>query len=237
MACKKALTKSNGDMEKAFEILRKTGEAKAASKSERTTSEGGIFIKISNNKICIVKILCETDFVSRNEDFIKIGNNLAEMGLEKGEDKTNEEADSVIKNAVLKLGENIKFDSIKVLEKDTWGYYIHSNGKLGAIVSLSGGNEEQAKDIAMHVTASSPDCILPEEVSSEFIEKEVDIMKEQLKNEGKPEQIWDKILEGKIKKLKEEKALITQNFVKDPSIKVKDFLKEATITYFEKIEI
>jgi len=237
MACKKALIESNGDMEKAIEILRKSGEAKAAAKAERTTKEGRLFFKIEGNHVAIVKLLCETDFVARNDDFIQTGTRILDIALAHGAEKAMAEGDPLLKNAILKLGENMTINTVKVLEGKVWGYYLHSTNKVGAVVSIENGTEELAKDIAMHVTAMSPRYLSPDDVKQEEVDKEIEIMKAQLQKEGKPEAIWDKILAGKVKKYREEHALLTQPFVKDPSITIAKHLGKAVITYFERIAI
>jgi elongation factor Ts len=237
MACKKALLESNGDMEKAIEVLRKSGEAKAAAKAERTTNEGRLFFKIDGTRVAIVKLLCETDFVARNDDFIQTGNSILDIALQHGAEKAMAEGDPLLKNAILKLGENMSINTVKVLEGKVWGAYIHSTNKVGAVVSIENGTEELAKDIAMHVTAMSPRYLSPDDVKQEEVDKEIEIMKAQLQKEGKPEAIWDKILAGKVKKYREENALLTQPFVKDPSLTVEKTLHGAKITVFERISI
>lgn len=237
MACKKALTEANGDMDKAVEILRKSGEAKAASKADRATHEGRLFIQVKGSKLLAVGLSCETDFVARNEDFAAIGEKM--IGILENGDETSarEQGEALLKEAVVKLGENMSVSLVKKLEGKNWGYYIHSNNKLAAAVSVENGTEDQAKEVAMHVAATNPGYLSPADVAESFVNQEVEIMKANLKNEGKPENIWDKILEGKVKKLREEHALLTQNFVKDPSMTVEKFLNGAKITHFERFAL
>lgn len=237
MACKKALTEAGGDMDKAVEILRKSGEAKAASKADRATHEGRLFIRIKGSMLFAVGLSCETDFVARNEDFAAIGEKILDL-LENGDESAaKEQGETLLKEAVVKLGENMSVGFVKKIEGNTWGYYIHSNNKLGAAVSVENGSEDQAKEVAMHVAATNPGYLSPADVAESFVNGEVEIMKANLKNEGKPENIWDKILEGKVKKLREENALLTQNFVKDPSMSVEKFLNSAKITKFERFAV
>ncbi|MFH0837668.1 MAG: translation elongation factor Ts, partial [Patescibacteria group bacterium] len=214
MACKKALEEAGGDEEKAIEILRKKGAAKAAEKADRAMREGIIVIKTKNNTAVIVKFSCETDFVAKNEEFKAIANKAAETALKKGVEDARKEAEPAIKALFAKLGENmaIEVDSIK---GDGIGEYLHTNGKVGAIVNLASKDAEKARDIAMHITAMNPEVISPEDLPEDVVVKEREIWTEQLKNEGKPAAIIGRILEGKEKKFREEAALIKQSFVKD----------------------
>ncbi len=237
MACKKALTEANGEMEKAVEILRKSGEAKAASKADRVTHEGRIFMKSNGNELGIVGIACETDFVARNEDFGHLGEAVLDVLLNEGEEAAKTKADQMIKELIVKLGENMSLTIAKKVSGHTWGLYVHSNNKLGAFVSLASGTDDQAKDVAMHVAATNPQFLSPDDVDQVAVDKEVEIMKEQLKNEGKPENIWDKILEGKVKKFREERALLTQPFVKDPSMTIEKYLNGVAVEKFEYVAL
>ena len=240
MACKKALVESGGDEEKAIEYLRKSGEAKALSKADRDTHEGAVAVAISADKKkgAIVSLLCETDFVARNEDFVHIVNTVAETALAQGVDAAKAAAEAPIREAVLKLGENIRLDRVDVMEGELIGSYVHSNKKVGGLVVLIGGaNDDMAKDIAMQVVAASPDAINPEQIDSSLVEKEKDIYADQLRTEGKPAEMIEKILIGKMNKFKEERALMTQAFIKDPAMKVRDMLKGAGVVQFSRVAI
>lgn len=237
MACKKALTEANGDEEKAIEILRKKGEAKAVDKSDREAKEGGVAAATGGGKGVVVKVCCETDFVARNEDFVALCQKVADIVLEKGIDAAKPEADAIVTEHVGKLGENMILDEVQEGEGAVIGAYIHSNRKVGAMVFLDGGTEEQAKDVAMHVTASDPKVISPDEVSDELVEKEKEIWKDQLKNEGKPEQIWDKIIAGKESKFRSECALMKQPFVKNPEQTIEQYLGDAKVTKFIRMTV
>ncbi len=226
MACKKALEESGGDMEKAMEILRKKGEAKAEDRAGASTAQGAIFVKTEGNKSAMVELQCETDFVAKGDDFLALAESLADRLL-KGEITPEDKDLPEIKDAILKLGENIKIGNMAVVEGDTVGDYVHSNSKIGVLVSLKGGNPEVARDIAMHVAAMNPEVISPDEVSDDAVEKEKTIWAEQLKDEGKPEEIIEKIMMGKERKFREENALVKQSFVKDPEKMIEDLLKEA----------
>ena len=159
--------------------------------------------------------------------------------LLKGEIKPEDRDIPEVKDAVLKLGENIKIGSMKVVEGGTLGDYVHSNKKIGVVVSLSGGSPELARDIAMHVAATNPDVISPEEVSQELVDKEKEIWTDQLKQEGKPEEIIGKIMMGKENKFRGENALLKQPFVKDPDKTIENLLSEASavVKEFERFAI
>lgn len=226
MSCKKALEEAKGDLDKAVEILRKKGEAKAVERIGRKTSQGAVVVKTKDNKAAMVELLCETDFVSRGEDFLALADKLADQLLAE-EIKPSDRDIPEVKDAVLKFGENIQIGDMCVCEGKTLGNYVHSNKKIGVIVSLKGGSPELAKDIAMHTAATNPLFKFPEEVSADLIKKEKEIWAEQLKNEGKPEAIIEKIMMGKEKKFREENALIKQMFVKDPEKNIEQLLKSA----------
>lgn len=225
MACKKALEETDGDIEKAVDLLRKKGEAKAVDRAARATSQGIVAIKIEGGKAGMAKLLCETDFVARGDDFIALSDALAEKAL-KGEIKDGDEVPEV-KDAVLKMGENIQLGEVKLVEGDVLGSYVHSNKKIGVVVAFKGGAEDLAKDIAMHAAATAPQCISPDEVSQELVDKEKEIWKDQLAQEGKPEEIIGKIMMGKEKKFREASALLKQPFVKDPEKTIEQLLADA----------
>ena len=229
MACKKALEESNGDMDGAIEILRKRGGLKAAEKSSRSTGEGCVAI----NGRAMIKLLCETDFVAKNEDFIAFAQELADKAAVEGVDAVTNFFESAKGDKIQAMGENLVLEFVDVLQGgDTVSGYVHSNRKLGALVVLEGGDAEKAKDVAMHVTAMDPMVANPSDVPAEAIEKEKAIYKEQLAAEGKPEQIWDKIMEGKVNKFCAERALTSQSFVKDPSMTVQEYLGDAKVLMF-----
>lgn len=226
MACKKALEESDGDSGKAIELLRKKGEAKAVDNSSRTTGQGAVAVKAEGNKIAMVELRCETDFVAMGEDYQGLAESIADKLL-KGEIKETDRDLPEVKEAVLRLGENIQIADMVLLEGDSVGSYVHSNKKIGVVVALSGGNIELAKDLAMHVAATSPQVLSPTEVAQELVDKEKEIWADQLKQEGKPAEMIEKIMMGKEKKFREENALLTQPFVKDPDKMVEALLKEA----------
>jgi elongation factor Ts len=232
MECKKALTQAGGNETTAIEILRKKGADKAAGKSDRTAEEGAV--ALSGNAIVSVK--CETDFVARNDDFIEFVQSLADEAAEHGEDAAREKFEEEKAEKITQLGENLVFGEAKVLEGEVIGGYIHSNRKVGALASLSGGNESIATDIAMHVTAMNPAVTSPDEVSDDLVVKEKEIWKEQLREEGKPAEIIEKIMMGKEKKFREESALIKQPFVKEQGMTVEEYADKnrASVTGFAR---
>lgn len=232
--CKNALEEADGDEEKAIEIMRKKGETKAAERADRATSNGVVAVVQNDNKMAMVALACETDFVAKNPDFIKKAEELAEKLLAEGE---SADFSAEIADMNIRLGEKIEVKDKKVVEGKKLGKYVHLNNRIGVVISTTGGDEEVVKDIAMHIAAMKPTNISPDQVSAELIEKEKEIWRELLKTEGKPEAIWDKIMEGKEKKFREEYALLTQPFVKNPEQLVKDLLGEHTVAEFFRFEV
>lgn len=234
LTCMKALEEANGDMDKAVDILRKKGEAKAESKASRETAEGRVAI----SGRAMIKLLCETDFVAKNEKFQTLVDELVKKTEEEGVEKAREYFDSAQKEYVQSIGENMKLEQAEIVEGGSVvGSYVHSNGKLGAVVLLDGGTEEQAKDVAMHAVAMNPLVANPENVPAENIAKEKEIYVDQLKAEGKPEAIIEKIIEGKVKKYCVDRALSSQPFVKDPSQTVAQYLGDAKLVKFVRYEV
>jgi len=235
-ACKSALEEANGDMDKAIDVLRKKGEAKAVDRAARETHQGVVAIKTAGNKVAMAALLCETDFVSRGDDFNAVVELLAQKLLD-GSLKPEETEVAEVKELVLKAGENIKIGKMAVVEGDNIGTYIHTNKKIGVIVSLEGGTPEIAKDIAMHAAATNPACVSPDEVPEEAVAKEKEIWKDQLSKEGKPAEIVEKIMIGKEKKFREENALLKQAFVKNPDQTIEQILAGATIKSFVRAAV
>ncbi len=234
LACKKALEEANGDNEKAIEILRKRGEAKAAEKSERSTSQGGVAL----SGRALVKVLCETDFVAKNETFIAFAEDVAKKADTEGVEVAKAYFEKIKTDKIQEIGENMVLDAVEVVEGGTTvGSYLHTNRKVGTVVVLDGGTEEQARDVAMHATAMNPLVANIEDVPADLIAKEKEIATEQLKNEGKPEQIIEKILVGKIQKFCAERALVSQPFVKNPEQTVAQYLGSAKLVKFVRVEV
>lgn len=236
MACKRALEEAGGNEDKAIEMLRKKGAAKAAEKSDRSMSEGVIVTKVDGNRAAIVKLTCETDFVTKNEDFKAIANNAVDIAMSDGAEAAKSSQESAIKELFNKLGENMALE-VKVLEGEGIGEYVHSNCKLGTLLNLKSSDGEKARDIAMHVTAMSPVVVNPEDIDENEVAKEKEIWREQLKNEGKPEDLIEKIMMGKERKYREESALMKQTFVKDGDKTVEQYLEGNTVIEFIRMAI
>jgi elongation factor Ts len=237
LAVKKALEEAGGDEEAAIELLKKRGEAQAVKKAGRDQSEGSIFIETASGKAGMVFLGSETDFVARGDDFKAAGVELAKMALEKGADAVKTHAETFIPELVNKLGENVSLTDVQVVEGGTLGSYVHSNSKIGVVITLDGGDEAKARDVAMHAAAMAPEVVSPDEVPVEAVEKEKEVWKEQLKADGKPENIWDKIMMGKEKKFRGESALLKQEFVKDPSMTVEKYLDGAKVTAYVRLAV
>lgn len=237
LACKEALVESAGDEEKAIEILRKRGIAQAAKKAARDQSEGLVFIAEGQGKAALVFLRCETDFVARDENFRKAGGEIATDLLSGGKSHAEKKAGELLPALVQKLGENISVGELHCIEGSTLGTYLHTNAKIGVIIALNGGTVAAARDCAMHAAAMSPRYVTPGDVTGDVVEKEKEIWREQLKKEGKPEAIWDKIMLGKEKKFREENALIKQPFVKDPQKTVEQYLAPATVTAYVRVSV
>jgi len=225
-SCKAALEEANGNLEEAVTVLRKKGEAKAADRAERSTTQGTIAIKVGSGKAAMVKLQSETDFAARSEDFVQLAEKLAEKLLN-GEISPSDRDISEVKDIGLKVGEKVEVGEMAVVEGEIIGDYVHSNKKIGVLVALKGGNQELAKDLAMHSAATNPKVISPDEVPQELVEKEREIWADQMKNEKKPPEIIEKIMLGKEKKFREENALIKQQFVKNPDVTVESLLQGA----------
>lgn len=246
MDCKRALTESNGDMDKAIEILREKGLAAAAKKAGRIASEGLVETYISEDGMngAIVEINCETDFVAKNEDFLAFVKGMAKhAALSKAKDveeMLNEKyilGESTVKDTltslVAKIGENMNLRRFERFSKDQKGLlkdYIHGGGRIGVMVQLACENEtgldEVAKDIAMQVAAANPLYITRDQVTADVIEKEKEIYKAQAMNEGKPENIAEKMVQGRIQKYYKEVCLVEQLWIRDSDLTIQKFLDE-----------
>lgn len=237
LAVKKALDEASGDEEKAIEILRKRGEAQAVKKAARDQSEGCIFIAQEGSKAALVQLACETDFVAKGDDFQSTGKELASKALSEDADAAKSHAESIVPDLVNKLGENISFAEVKVVEGSPLGTYVHTNKKIGVIVTLEGGDETKARDVAMHAAAMAPEFVNPEDVSAEIVEKEKEIWKEQLTKEGKPAEIQEKIMMGKEKKFREESALMKQPFAKDPTMTIEKYLDGTKVVEYVRMAV
>ena len=250
--CKKALVETDGDIEKAVEFLRKAGQAKADKKASRVAAEGVIVIRTSDDHktVTMVEINCETDFTARDESFTQFVNLVGDVALESGSDSleallaakmpsgsTVEEARTAI---ITSIGENINIRRVTRLHTDnnTLGVYVHG-GRIGATVELEAGDDGLAKDLAMHVAASNPMVISPEDVAADVVAKEKEIFIAQAVESGKPQDIAEKMVTGKLRKFTEEVSLLGQPFVKDPSTRVQELLKQANavVRAFHRFEV
>ena len=253
MDCKKVLTETDGDMEKAIELLRERGIAKAAKKSGRVAAEGLVEAYISEDgKVgAVVEVNSETDFVAKNEEFKTFVMNVAKQVVEKNpkdvEDLLNQEAtfeagktvNEALVGKIATIGENLsirrfaRFESKGLLES-----YIHGDGKIAVLINMAKGDKEVAKDLCMQIAAARPEYLNEQAVPAERVEKEKEILKVQTMNEGKPEQIAEKIVQGRIRKFFEEICLVDQVFVKDSNMKVSELLKQkdAEVVEFARFE-
>ena len=242
MDCKKVLTETNGDMEKAIELLRERGIAKAAKKSDRVAAEGLVKAYVTADKKVgvLVEVNSETDFVAQNEDFKNFVGDVAEQVAVKNpkgiEDLLNGESikvsgktvSEVLTDKIATIGENIsirrfvRYESNGLVES-----YIHGAGKIGVLIDLENGTEELAKDLCMQIAAARPEYLSREEVPAEAVNKEMEILKAQAMNEGKPAQIAEKMVQGRIGKFYGEICLLEQAYVKDPDMKVQKVVENS----------
>ncbi len=232
---KNALEEAQGNEEEAIEILRKRGKAQAVKKSDRIQSEGAVFIASNDAKAALVALKCETDFVARSVPFLALGEELAKTLLASGKEAVDALVAEKVPAAVLELGENISLGDVREIESPVVGSYVHSNRKIGVLVGLSGGTQEQANDVAMHGAAMNPLYVRPSDVPAEAIAKEREIWNDQMKDDKKPAEIVEKIMSGKEKKFCEENALLTQAFVKDSSMTVEKMLGGVEVKEYVRI--
>ena len=250
MDCKKALTETSGDIEAAIDLMRASGAAKAAKKAGRIAAEGLVSFKLSadGKSGSIIEINSETDFVSKSDDFINFVADLNDLALEaKSVDieafntqklSDGRDIETAREDIVGKIGENVSVRRTAFLEGSTVAGYQHGE-RIGVLVSLEGGDASLAKDIAMHIAASKPECISEAELSSDLIEREKAVFTEQARESGKPDEIIEKMIVGRMKKFINEVCLVGQPFVKDPETTVGKLLKDkgASITTFVRYEV
>ena len=253
MECKKALQEADGDIDVAIENMRKAGMAKADKKSGRVAAEGRVVIKISDDgkSAAVVEVNCETDFVSGGDDFLSFVDAIAATALKnkpadiaalsgmtlEGSSETVEEAR---KEKIAKIGENMQLRRFDLLETTTgtFGSYLHGS-RMGVLVEMENGNDELIKDVAMHIAASNPLCVSEAEVPADVLEKEKEILRAQALESGKPADIVEKMLTGRIRKYLAEITLLGQSFVKDPDKTVETLLSDAgaTVNRFVRYEV
>lgn len=249
MECKRALVESNGDMDAAAEALRKSGQAKADKKAGRVAADGRVVVKANGSKAVVVEVNSETDFVAKDENFVAFAEAVADAALESGE--TDVEAlsattlpdgrtvETARTELISKVGENISVRRAEQVEAGgPIGYYTHG-AKIGAVVALEGGDETLARDIAMHVAAINPTCIDESGVPAEMLENERRIFTEQSEASGKPPEIVEKMVAGKVAKFLKEITLVGQPFVKDDKTTVGKLLQgaNASVTSFVRFEV
>ncbi|MAY14523.1 MULTISPECIES: translation elongation factor Ts [Oceanospirillaceae] len=243
MECKKALTETDGDIDLAIENLRKNSGLKAAKKADRAAAEGKLRIEVKDGVAFVVEVNSETDFAAGDANFSAFADTvLAKLVATKETDVAKlmegelEEARMAL---VQKIGENITVRRPSVLEAPVLGAYLHSNGKVGCIVALTAGDEELAKDIAMHVTAANPRVVRAEDMPAEVVEKEKEIIKAQPDMAGKPDEIVEKMMVGRINKFLKENSLLDQPFVKNPEQTIAQLAKAAgaDVVSFLRLEV
>jgi len=244
MECKRALTASDGDIDKAIDDLRKSSGIKAAKKAGRIAADGIIAVKISeDNKYGVmIEVNTETDFAARDDSFVSFVNESLNSAYDT--DKfVFEEFIVNMENArqalVQKIGENISIRRVEILSSSIVGSYVHSNKRIGVMVALEKGHAEVAKDVAMHVAASNPQVVKPEDMPDHLVQKEKEIFIAQAKESGKSDEIINKMINGRINKFLSESSLINQPFVKNPEITVNELVKDsdAEILSFYRFEV
>lgn len=254
MDCKKALVEAEGDFDKAVEVLRKKGQKVAAKRADRDSSEGAVIAKVNSeaNKGVVVSLNCETDFVAKNDSFVKLANDFAELALGVN---TKEELlaasyegitvqEKLIEQTGV-IGEKIEIGDFRTLEAPFVGFYIHAGNKIGVITGLNKkaeGAEEVAKEVAMQAAAMNPIALNESEVDQETIDKETEIAKDQLRQEGKPEEMLDKIVVGKINRYFKDNTLVNQAFIKDNKTTVAKHVqaelgKDVEVVAFERVAL
>ncbi len=253
MECKKALTETGGDIEAAIELMRKTGLAKADKKAGRTAAEGLIVIRHAEDgrAVAMVEVNCETDFVAKGDDFQSFADAVAEVvltGDPEGQEALlgatldqGKDVDTVRRELVARIGENInvrRFVRVSTDEAGTLVSYLHG-GRIGVVVETAGGDAELARDIAMHVAASRPICVSAGEVPTAAVEKEREIFAAQAAESGKPPEIVEKMVQGRLRKFLNEVTLLGQPFVKDPDQSVEKLLKSrgVQVRRFQRFEL
>ena len=246
MDCKKALVECEGDIEKALDLLRSNSALKAEKKSSRVAADGILVASVNEDYATLVELNSETDFAAKDANFLSFGEKVKEYVSKNKIFDTSTLVESSLeedrKTLVQTIGENIQIRRVVTLEYDSSmdiGVYIHSDSKLGSLVVVKDGSNDIAKDIAMHVSAFNPLCLSQDDIDQDVLEREKAIYQNQAQDSGKPQEIMDKMVEGKIKRFLSEVSLISQNFVKDPDITVQEYLEKdgATIVSFARLKV
>ena len=254
MDCKKALVEADGDFDQAIELLRKKGQKVAAKRADRDSSEGAAIavVNADANKGVVISLNCETDFVAKNDDFVALANDFAQLALNCNSKEELLAADykgitveEKLTEQTGVIGEKIEIGAFKTLEAPFVGSYIHAGNKIAVLTGLSKGGdnaEEVAKDVAMQAAAMNPVALNEEGVDQETIDKEIEIAKDQLRQEGKPEEMLDNIAKGKIKRFFKDNTLVHQAFIKDNKKSVAQYVtdnlgKDVEVTAFERVAL
>ena len=248
MDCKKALVECEGDKDKAIDYLREKGIAKAAKKAGRIASEGVVAAASNGSTACIVEVNSETDFVAKNENFQNLVKKIAEhivatkpadMDALNASELDGKTVADVMTEAVASIGEKLSLRRFEVYtsEDGKLATYIHMGGKIGVIVELSGGEDELGKDVAMQIAAAKPQCISRADVDTDALAHEREVLRKQALEEGKPEKIVEKMVDGRINKYYKEVCLVEQEFVKDSDKTIKDFLGGVEVRRFARFEM
>ena len=246
MECKKALVECSGDIEKALDLLRSNSALKAEKKAARVAADGVLRAHVGDDYSTLIEINSETDFAAKDENFIKFADDvqkfISENKLTDIADIQASEVEDKRKALVQTIGENIQLRRLETIEYSSemnTGSYVHSDSKLGSIVVISGGDETLAKDIAMHVAAFNPLCLSEADIDPQILEREKAIYMVQAEESGKPKEIMEKMIEGKLKRFLSEVSLLSQNFVKDPEVTIQNLLdsNNAKIESYTRLKV
>ena len=246
MECKKALVECSGDIEKALDLLRSNSALKAEKKAARVAADGVLRVHVGDDYSTLIEINSETDFAAKDENFIKFADDvqkfISENKLTDIADIQASEVEDKRKALVQTIGENIQLRRLETIEYSSemnTSSYVHSDSKLGSIVVISGGDETLAKDIAMHVAAFNPLCLSEADIDPQILEREKAIYMVQAEESGKPQEIMEKMIEGKLKRFLSEVSLLSQNFVKDPEVTIQNLLdsNNANIESYTRLKV
>ncbi len=246
MDCKKALVECKGDIEKALDLLRSNSALKAEKKSSRVAADGILVMAVTDTYATIVELNSETDFAAKDSNFLAYSEKVKSFITENKVDDVAAFVGSSLeddrKALVQTIGENIQLRRVETIDYSSdmnIGMYLHSDSKLGSIVAVNNGSDQIAKDIAMHVSAFNPLCLSKEDIDQDILERERVIYQNQAKESGKPEEIMEKMVEGKINRYLSEVSLLSQSFVKDPDISVADYLEKdnASIAAYVRLKV
>ena len=239
MECKKALVETDGDLEMAVDLLRANSSLKAEKKASRVAADGEVKIAENSKYTSLVEINSETDFAAKDSQFKEFGNNIADYlsnNYVNDIDELSQSFEEKRQSLIQSIGENIQLRRLKTIEVPsggTIGSYIHSDGRLAALVSIDANNKELAKDLAMHVSATNPSCLKSEDIDHDLLERERSIFLTQAKESGKDESIMEKMVEGKVKRFLSEVTLVSQGFVRNPDQSIEELLKENNTSIIE----